>query len=177
MLAPSREGVPFMMNPAKDFRLMMTEGKMDGTTTAYTKFWICALKDRMTIGEAFKQVKMDMASMARENDGFHMLQCELNLLGDPTLDPRPEPPTNFKGRVRVRDGNIIARGFAGATICVWNGSDHYEVIKARDSRTTAIDMEGKEGTYSVAAFGSGFNTWVQEDIEVEVEEDEDDEDE
>lgn len=167
ILAPSREGVPFMMNPAKDMRLMMTEGKMDGTTTAYTKFWICALKDRMTIGESFKQVKMDMESMARKNDGFHMLQCELNLLGDPTLDPRPEPPTNFKGRVRVRKGKIIARGFAGATLCIWNGSDHYEIVKARDSRTTVIDMEGKEGTYSVAAFGSGFNTWVQEDVEVE----------
>jgi len=167
VLAPSREGVPFMLNPRKDFPLMMSEGKMDGTTTAYTKFWVSALKDRMTIGEAFKQAKMDMESMARENDGFHMLQCELNLLGDPTLDPRPEPPTNFKGAVRVRSGKIVARGFKGATLCIWNGSDHYEIVKATDSRTTTIDMAGKEGTYSVAAFGSGFNTWVKDDIEIE----------
>ena len=167
ILAPSREGVPFMLNPRKDLRLMMSEGKMDGTTTAYTKFWISALKDRMTIGEAFKQVKMDMESLARKNDGFHMLQCELNLLGDPTLDPRPEPPTNFKGRVRVKSGNIIASGFAGATLCVWNGSDHYEILKAGEGRATEIDLKERVGTYSVAAFGSGFNTWVKEDIEVE----------
>ena len=167
ILAPSREGVPFMLNPRKDLRLMMSEGKMDGTTTAYTKFWITALKDRMTIGEAFKQVKMDMDSLARKNDGFHMLQCELNLLGDPTLDPRPEPPTNFKGRVRVKSGKIIASGFAGATLCVWNGSDHYEIVKAGDGRTTDIDLEERAGTYSFAAFGSGFNTWLKEDIEVE----------
>lgn len=174
VLAPSREGVPFMLNPRKDMRLMMTEGKMDGTTTAYTKFWISALKDRMTIGEAFKQVKMDMESMARQNDGFHMLQCELNLLGDPTLDPRPEPPTNLDGRVRVRDNTIVVRGFTGATLCIWNGSDHYEIVNVGDSRITTIDLEGKEGTYSVAAYGSGFNTWLKEGLEVEAEEEEED---
>lgn len=167
MLAPSREGVPFMLNPRKDFQLMMTEGKMDGTTTAYTKFWVHALRDGMTLGEAFSQVKADMAEFARQNDGFHMLQCELNLLGDPTLDPRPEPPRNIKGRVRVKDGKIIARGFAGTTLCVWDGADNYKVVSAGDGRSIEIDLDGIKGTYSVAAFGRGFNTWLKDDIEVE----------
>ncbi len=167
VLAPCREGVPFMLDPAKDFRLMMTEGKMDGTTTAYTKFWTCALKDRMTLGEAFKQVKIDMEADARKDIGFHMLQCELNLLGDPTLDPRPEPPVNFEGRVRVSGSKIVARGFAGAKLCVWDGEGHYEIVTAKSGRTTRIDLGEKTGTYSVAAFGSGFNTWVKEGLVVE----------
>ena len=62
---------------------------------------------------------------------------------------------------------IIASGFAGATLCVWNGSDHYEILKAGEGRATEIDLKERVGTYSVAAFGSGFNTWVKEDIEVE----------
>ena len=164
VLAPSREGVPFMLDPRKDFPLMVTEGKMDGTTTAYTKFWISALKDRMTIGEAFKQVKMDMASMARGNDGYHLLQCELNLLGDPTLDPRPEPPSHFNGRLVVHEGKITAFGFKGATLCVWNGADHYEVVKAK-SNITSFDVKKESGPYSVSAFGPGFNTWVEEGVE------------
>ena len=167
VLAPSREGVPFMLNPKKDYRLMITEGKMDGTTTAYTKFWMHALKDRMTLGEAFKQVKMDMAADAKNDVGFHMLQCELNLLGDPTLDPRPEPPVNFKGRVRVRGNEIVARGFAGAKICVWDGAGHYKVVTADSGRWTNIDMGEHKGTYSVAAFGSGFNTWLKEGVVVD----------
>ena len=166
ILAPSREGVPFMLNPRKDFQLMMTEGKMDGTTTAYTKFWIAALRDGLTLGEAFRQVKMEMQESAFQNDGFHMLQCELNLLGDPTLDPRPEAPTNLKGRVRVKENKIIAQGFAGASLCIWNGGDYYEIIQANEGRTTEIDLGENKGTYSVAAFGPGFNTWIKDDIEV-----------
>lgn len=167
ILAPSREGVPFMLNPKKDYRLMMTEGKMDGTTMLYTKFWTCALKDRLTLGEAFKQAKMEMTSDARKDDGFHMIQCELNLLGDPTLDPRPEPPANIKGRVRVRKNRIIAGGFAGTTLCIWDGAGHYQIVTADSGRLTKIDLGDHKGTYSIAAFGSGFNTWLKEGIVVE----------
>ena len=167
ILAPSREGVPFMLDPRNDFRLMMTEGKMDGTTTAYTKFWINALSTKTTLGEAFKQVKMDMESDARGDIGFHMLQCELNLLGDPTLDPRPNPPTNYRGRAREKDGKIVARGFAGATLCIWDGADYYKVIEADSERDTTIDLEGRTGTFSVAAFGPGYNTWLIEGLVIE----------
>ena len=172
VLAPSREGVPFMLDPANDFRLMVTEGKMDGTTTAYTKFWINALTKNETIGEAFKQVKMEMESDARGDIGFHMLQCELNLLGDPTLDPRPNPPMSFRGRAREKNGNIIARGFAGATLCIWDGEDYYKIVKAAEGNSTTINLDGHTGTFPAAAYGAGYNTWHKNGIKIEAEKEE-----
>ncbi|MDA8564334.1 C25 family cysteine peptidase, partial [Mariniblastus sp.] len=90
ILAPSREGVPFMMKES-DFPRMLYDGKMDGTTASYTKFWEAALSEDVTLGEAFRQVKINMTDKARENDGYHLCQCELNLLGDPSLSTLLRP--------------------------------------------------------------------------------------
>ena len=166
VLAPSRQGIPVMMDPPNDYRLMMTQGKMDGTTDSYTRFWVNAMTGSKTIGEAFRKVKVEMTDNARKNQGFHMIQCELNLLGDPTLDPRPQAPQNFEdGSVRVRDGKIFAGGFKGAKVCVSNGKDFYRIVDA-NRKYTPIDLEEHTGTFSVAAFAPGFNIWFQKEVKV-----------
>ena len=84
IIAPAREGIP-VFHERSDFQLMMTEGKMDGTTQTLALFWKHALKKQMNIGDAFRAARQDMTSDAQKNDGFHFVQCELNLLGDPSL--------------------------------------------------------------------------------------------
>lgn len=96
VVAPSREGRPIFHNPARDFPLMMREGKMDATTTTMTLFWKYALETDRTVGEAFARAKTDLAPDAKKTAGYHFVQCEVNLLGDPTLTVsgkhHPAPP-------------------------------------------------------------------------------------
>lgn len=85
VVAPSREGVPVFHDPARDYPLMMSEGKMDGTTATATLFWKYALEPDRTVGEAFAMAKADLTADAKSTPGYHFVQCEVNLLGDPTL--------------------------------------------------------------------------------------------
>ena len=158
ILAPSREGVPFMKSQ-EDFQLMMTEGKMDGTTTAYTKFWKIALTEDLTLGEAFRKVKMEMESDARENDGFHMAQCELNLLGDPTLSVRPVAPESFQARATLRDNKLKLRGVPNATVSIWDGKGQYIQKQANDKGRLEVELKPTEGMLYVAASAPGHNIW------------------
>lgn len=84
IIAPSREGKPHFLD-RRDMRKMVSEGKMDGTTETLTNFWIYAQRDNLTMGEAFTKARADLYANAEKSAGFHMLICELNLLGDPTL--------------------------------------------------------------------------------------------
>ena len=67
----------------------------------------------------------------------------------------------------MRKNRIIAGGFAGTTLCIWDGAGHYQIVTADSGRLTKIDLGDHKGTYSIAAFGSGFNTWLKEGIVVE----------
>ncbi len=168
ILAPSREGVAFMLKNS-DYRLMMTEGKMDGTTTAYCRFWSIALGQQLTLGEAFRQVKIEMAEDAKNNVGFHLLQCELNLLGDPTLDPRAKPPRAFSPRVRISEDNTLTvRRCPNANICVWgDGDQEYFVGTTDKAGTFRLELgEDAKGKYRVTVSAPSFNIW-SESIEVE----------
>ena len=162
VLAPSRHGIPFMMSPS-DFSLMMNEGKMDGTTSAYTKFWKCVLTEDLTLGEAFRKVKMDMETNARKNSGFHLCQCELNLLGDPSLRVHAKPPENFP-RIRAsRFGKKVKvrRAMEGARICIWDGADDYHELQADASGRVELEVASEARNYHVAAMYKGYNIWYQ----------------
>ena len=159
ILAPSREGVPFFKKRS-EFRLMVSEGKMDGTTTAYTKFWKNTLGEGLTLGDAFRKVKMEMESDARENDGFHMVQCELNLLGDPSLSVHQTPPSNVIGRARISGDKLIVRGLPGnAKVCVWDGAQEYQLLDASKKGKVEISLNQSSKEYRVAAMASGHNIW------------------
>ncbi len=159
ILAPSREGVPFMKSP-QDFRLMMTEGKMDGTTTAYTKFWKIALAEDLTIGEAFRKVKMEMEGDARENDGFHMAQCELNLLGDPSIKARPAAPDSFAARARLSDNTLKLSGVPNAKVCIWDGEQDLVTHATDEKGELEVTLKSPERTYRITAMAPGFNIWA-----------------
>lgn len=89
IVAPSREGKPHFVNPSRDMPLMMSEGKMDGTTTTMTLFWAKGIGEKLTTGEALMQTKASLATKAKESPNFHMCLSELNLLGDPTILVHP----------------------------------------------------------------------------------------
>ena len=161
ILAPSRQGAAFMKDK-KDFRLMITEGKLDGTTTAYTEFWKIALSEDLTLGEAFRKVKMEMESDARENDGFHMVQCELNLLGDPTLSVRALPPKNFEAQVKISGNQLTVRGVPDAKVCVWDSASQYYLLEADKSGKLEFTLPETKGEYRVTATAPGHNIWTSE---------------
>lgn len=85
VVAPCREGKPHFINPKKDFPLMMREGKLDGTTETMTLFWKRGIDEDLTAGEALMVGKAQLTNKAQESANYHMCLCEINLLGDPTL--------------------------------------------------------------------------------------------
>lgn len=134
IIAPSREGVP-IFSDRRDFRLMMTEGKLDGTTQTLTRFWTHGLRDNLTVGEAFRRAKIDMEEAARKHHGYHWVQSELNLLGDPSLDmrardpqtPKPKAPASIPSGEHVI---VLSAGAPHATVCLWKGDEIYLTVKA-----------------------------------------------
>lgn len=161
VLAPSREGVPFMMEE-NDFVRMMYQGKMDGTTESYTKFWETALTGNFTIGEAFREVKIAMTDNARKNDGFHLCQCELNLLGDPSLAIHPAPPSNFDGlKITCVDKLVKIRGPKNANVCVWDGKDDYQLAETNRFGFGKVKLKSDPSEYQIAVSAKGHNTHYQ----------------
>lgn len=88
IVAPAREGKPHFHDPGTDFPLMMEEGKLDGTTQTMTSFWIAALSEGKTTGEALATAKAGLAEDAARSATYHQGLCEINLLGDPSLPVR-----------------------------------------------------------------------------------------
>ena len=88
VIAPAREGKPHFHDPRKDFRLMVQEGKLDGTTETMTQFWGAALGDKKSSGHALATAKAGLADDAVKSATYHQGICELNFLGDPTLPVR-----------------------------------------------------------------------------------------
>lgn len=86
IVAPAREGKPHFHHPEKDFRLMVRNGKLDGTTMTMTSFWIAALGEQgASAGHALALSKAWSVDDARQSATYHQGLCELNLLGDPSL--------------------------------------------------------------------------------------------
>lgn len=150
VIAPSREGTPVFHNPARDFRLMVTQGKMDGTTETMTLFWKYALAGNLSAGEAFGAAKAEIADDAKKTAGYHFVQCELVLLGDPTLDLRAKSPVTpsidvlkslSKGNQTVK----IKTNAPGAVICLWKGAEVYKVASANNKGAADIEIDCKTG--------------------------------
>lgn len=144
VIAPSREGVPIFAN-RNDLKKMVTEGKMDGTTTTMTRFWTNGLAKDLTLGEAFAAAKQAMTADARKHPGYHWCQCELNLLGDPTLGIRARPPItpNLKAPGELKTGKQtfeLATGVPGATVCLWAQPGVYQVVKADRSGNASVTI-------------------------------------
>jgi len=94
VVAPAREGKPHFVNPRTDFMQMTHFGKMDGTTETMTKFWELGIGQDLTTGHSLMQTKATLAYRAFISPNFHMCLCEINLLGDPTLNIKTSDKKN-----------------------------------------------------------------------------------
>ncbi len=164
VIAPAREGVPIFHDPRRDMRLMVTEGKMDGTTETLSRFWHHALKGGLTAGEAVQAARADMAEHAAKTSGYHWCQCELNLLGDPTLDLRAGdarlPKLDVPAEVTTGEAVTIAvrTDAPGATVCLWQRGGLYSVLEADgDGLVEAVLEVGVGEAISVTVCGPDLN--------------------
>lgn len=165
VIAPSREGVP-VFKKREDFRLMITQGKMDGTTSILTKFWTHGLNKQSTLGEAFAAAKSSMAKDANEHAGYHWVLCELNLLGDPTLDIRAKAPQQCKVKhelVRTADKMTlnITTNAPGAIVCLWSGDALYVSAPADDKGHATFNLDKSiKGNALLAVSGRNLNAYT-----------------
>jgi len=162
IVAPVRTGKPHLHERA-DFARMMRDGKLDGTTMTMTRYWEKGIGEGMTTGEALMAAKGAMLDDALRTAGYHLCICELNLLGDPTLDfrggalaqPELRIPTDIAVGTR---GIAIATGVAGATVCLWQGETLYVTAQADDDGVATLDCTfDTAGAVSVGVSGRDVN--------------------
>ena len=163
IVAPVRTGKPHM-HTRDDFRLMVQEGKLDGTTMTMTQYWALGLGGDLTTGEALMSAKSTLVEDARRSASYHLCISEINLLGDPSLEMRADtvrtPALEAPDRITPDAREITVRTDApGATVCLWMGSDVYEVVRANDRGEATIAIEPqKEGDLLVTVSGPSLHT-------------------
>lgn len=171
IIAPSREGVPMFHDPRHDFRLMVTEGKLDGTTETMTRFWMNGLSpDELgryrTAGQAFMRMKQEMTPHAERTEGYHWCQSELNLLGDPTLDLRADDPISpamdLPEAIAVEPTELVIRtGLTdrpGARVTLWKAEEVYQSVEVDEQGVARVTLEVKTpGDLLVTVSGPSVN--------------------
>jgi len=168
-LAPSRPGVPIFHNWARDPKDGRTQ---DGTTRTLTRFWVNGLSMNLTAGEAFARTKADLATDARKSPGFHWAQCEINLLGDPTLDLRADDPTtpNVTAPKIIKVGKQkikVSCGKANLHVCLWQEGEFYVLGKTDENGHVELEVDAKKiGQVLLTVSGPSMNAysgtiWVQ----------------
>ena len=167
IISPAREGVPIFHSP-KDFRLMVSEGKLDGTTETMTKFWINGLSSQdgrfLTAGEAFYKTKQEMAVHAQKTSGYHWCQAELNLLGDPSIYLRANKPStpklNLPKQLEVGGETTIKvkSKTPNSVLCLWQKDSIFEVYKSDAQGNFEITLNTiKTGNLKVTLSGPDIN--------------------
>lgn len=162
IVAPVRTGKPHF-HKRSDFRLMVLEGKLDGTTMTMTRYWSHGLGRGLSTGEALMQAKADMTDDAVKTAGYHLCICELNLLGDPTLDMRAKSPrtpqlTAPKTIGRGKQTVDITTDAPGSTICLWKGKEVYQVQTADAKGKATFDLKTETaGILQTTVCGENLN--------------------
>ncbi|MHC5011797.1 MAG: C25 family cysteine peptidase [Planctomycetota bacterium] len=163
VVAPSRPGVPIFHDWGGDPRDGNTQ---DGTTRTLTSFWRHGLSRDLTAGEAMAAAREEMTPDAEASEGFHWCQCEIVLLGDPTLDLRarvPVRPEVGAPRAIARGASTVSieTGLPGVTICLWKGDEVYEVATADDTGRAEIDVAPTTGgDMRLTVCGPSVNTYT-----------------
>tara|TARA_R110002072_G_scaffold1287_5_gene10438 strand:- start:750 stop:2330 length:1581 start_codon:yes stop_codon:yes gene_type:complete len=160
IVAPAREGVPVFHGRGNDPR----DGKtQDGTTRLLTRYWVQGLTKNLTTGEALAAAKAELGSDAKNNHGYHWVLCELNLLGDPTLDMRAEAPVplEVQAPARLAAGQqtvTIKTGRPGVTVCLWQGETTYVVVTTDAEGLARIEADALAGEMLLTLSGPSLNT-------------------
>lgn len=170
VVAPVRTGKAHFHSPS-DFRFMVTQGKLDGTTQTMTRYWSNGLGDELTTGESMMKAKAQMATDAENSPGYHLCVCELNLLGDPTLDMRSQPPTTptLQGLNSFTAGPQLVQintGAPNSKVCFWQEDKLYSIVDTDDKGIAQAQVNLAPGSLSIAIFGKSLNS-VQKTIEVQ----------
>lgn len=162
VVAPIRTGKAHFAK-SSDFRLMVTEGKLDGTTMTMTRYWTQGLGNGKTTGQAIMTAKYEMAKDAAASESYHLCVCELNLLGDPTLDMRANAPKSPQLSVEADSAGdntdvTVATNAPGCTVCLWS-DDVYEIATADDSGSAKFVIASASGSeLKVTATGASLNS-------------------
>lgn len=162
VVAPIRTGKPHF-HKLSDFRLMVLEGKLDGTTMTMTRYWSHGLGSGLTTGKALMKAKADMTEDAVKTAGFHLCICELNLLGDPTLDMRANSPRTpsltAPKTIGLGEQTVeIETDAPGSTVCLWKGKEVYAVHTADTKGKTMFLIAAKTtGTLLATVSGASLN--------------------
>ena len=168
IVAPIRTGKPHFHNPRRDFPLMVRQGKLDGTTMTMTRYWKGGLGENLTTGVSLMQAKSAMAKDAQKTAGYHLCICELNLLGDPTLDMRAQVPKTPKLEcpAKVEPGKQtieVVTDAPGALVCLWKEGEHYSAVEADPDGKTAFQVDLKTaGMLQISVTGSSLNAVSRE---------------
>ena len=161
VVAPVRTGKAHFASPS-DFRLMLTEGKLDGTTLTMTRFWTFGLNGAESTGHAFMKAKQAMAEDGAKAAGFHLCLCELNLLGDPTLDLRAQAPKTPPLTIESESVNgkvaVSIETLPGATVCFWATDELYLVNTADESGRSIFTVPAFDGEATVTVSGASLNS-------------------
>lgn len=163
IVAPIRSGKAHFAKRS-DIKLMITEGKLDGTTMLLTNYWKFGLGDLQTTGHAFANAKQAMAASAVDAAAYHLCVCELNLLGDPTLDMRANVPRAPTMEVKANKGNgsqwkvAVETDAPGSTICVWDQKDSYHVATADKNGNATLTVTSSEEQLEVSVSGKSLNS-------------------
>ena len=163
IVAPVRTGKPHFHDPS-DFRLMVSEGKLDGTTQTMTRYWSGGLGDGLTTGESFMKAKSAMAADAEKTAGYHLCICEINLLGDPTLDMRATAPraavVTVPSSIPTGEQTLaVGTDAPGSVVCLWKADDVYQVASAdEDGKATFTIAPKTAGDLLVTVTGASLNS-------------------
>ena len=160
IVAPIRTGKPHFADP-DDYDLMVSEGKLDGTTLTMTRYWSFGLGENATTGHAIMKAKQAMAKDAAVSEAYHLCVCELNLLGDPTLDMRAETPKTptlnvttselIKGSRRI----TIVTDAPNCKVCLWQDGKLHRTTKANDKGVASLFVEQQHNLSSIMFTVSG----------------------
>jgi hypothetical protein len=160
IVAPAREGVPVFIGRGRDPR----DGKtQDGTTRLLTRYWVHGLSKGLTTGEALAAAKADLATDAQRNSGYHWVLCELNLLGDPTLDMRAEAPVSLEVQApkRLSAGQQVVEvsaGRPGVKVCLWQGDGLYALATTNEQGRARLNVQARAGEVLLTLSGPSLNT-------------------
>lgn len=170
VIAPARQGLsaPSVAGEEDD------DAPIDGLNLLYTRFWQYGLDGSgLTVGEAFAKARVAVApdTTGRRGVKDHFTLCEVNLLGDPTLDFRATDPIELRigGQREVDYGVRIVRvttNAPGATVCVWQDGHAYATETADANGNAIVHVSGLEvGKAWVTVCGPNINA-VSREIDV-----------
>ena len=124
-----------------------------------------ALGKAESTGHALMKAKAEMIADARKTANYHLCICELNLLGDPTLDMRAAVPRSPKlqlpASIAAEDNEPIhiKTDAPGCTICAWKRDEVYVVARADKQGNASIKFAAKSpGKLTLTVSGPNLNT-------------------